>query len=305
MLVINTVSEFFELSSQQRYDIQRSIQARARLDAWLEQADFRERENYERIKRGEVKSKPCKYCDGTGEHHVEVRESNDIHPSQLSKCIKLLWYYAMGLAHLAEVQTIEPRLKRIFDLGHAWHDMMQSYGERGAWRHPNEPSGLLSTYEREVAIDPDNESMPIACDFRLRGAADAVMVNYFVPNVPNVGDVLIRIVHEYKTMKSTVFDQLRRPKPEHLEQATTYSAALNAPLVVYFYLNKNTSDIADYVVPFDHGLWDQVARKLETVLNHRDAGVPPAWELTAAAQPGNRECYECPFRRHCNPPNRG
>jgi CRISPR/Cas system-associated exonuclease Cas4 (RecB family) len=108
-------------------------------------------------------------------------------------------------------------------------------------------------------------------------------------------------VHEYKTINSAGFAKLTRPQTKHVEQATTYAACLDAPLTVYFYLNKDDSNLQDFVIPFEPKVWEATIKKIEVVQAWVAAGVIPPWEHTSAIL-SPRECQECGYRRICQPP---
>jgi CRISPR/Cas system-associated exonuclease Cas4 (RecB family) len=187
----------------------------------------------------------------------------------------------------------------IFDLGHAWHDTVQRYGKSGAW---GEPAG----YRAEVPIDPDakafdgNPILPLAHRYWIRGHADAVLDRYIVPKVPGLGDVSIKVVHEYKTINSGQYSKLTRPKPEHKWQATMYSAVFDAPIAVYLYVNKDNCQLIDFPVAFDNSIWNAIVQKIDRVQHYTNSEQMPPWEETSAVQ-NKSECESCGYRKLCAP----
>jgi CRISPR/Cas system-associated exonuclease Cas4 (RecB family) len=217
------------------------------------------------------------------------------------KCVKKLWYDCAGFAQQAE-EHIDVRLQRIFDIGHAWHHTIQRYGNAGAW-------GPKEFYHDEVEIDPDKLAtdgqfvLPVAGNYWIRGSVDAIIDRYVIPNVPTLGDVTVRMVHEYKTINSNGYSNLKKPKPEHKWQAMIYSAVFNVPLVVFLYFNKDSGAQIDYPIPFDPILWKQIEYKLETVKYYIENDQLPPWEITSAVK-DPAECKECGYFKICQPDRR-
>lgn len=252
MLIINTIQDFQALSTQQQSEILRSLRTNDRLDSFLIAQN--------NPKKVEPHWVPCKGCEGgkckrcnpqyPGWHWLEphARDNSDIHPSQIEKCLKYLVLCCSGYAEYHE-ERIDPRLRRIFDMGHAWHNVIQGYGRKGAWCAPED-------YLSEEPIDPDEAAfdgtpiLPVASEYWIKGSVDALITKYYI-KCPTLGDVCIRLIHEYKTINHNGYESLKRPKPEHKKQATIYSAVFNVPIVVYIYTDKDNCQMADFPVPFD------------------------------------------------------
>ncbi len=308
MLELNTIADFEALPGNLQGEVKKALRVKDRLDQFIRARS--------RAPKPEPHWAPCKGCapdkPGTCRHcsvwgHAgwvwkvfEARDASDNHPSQINKCLKALWYACNGFEGYLE-EHVEPRIQMIFDLGHAWHDVMQGYGRKGAWCLPEH-------YHWEEKIDPDAVTfdgqaiLPLAQQYWIRGAADALIDHYVCPNVPGLGDVSVRMVHEYKTINKNGYEKLTRPKPEHKFQATVYSAVFNVPLVVYVYTNKDTCDTKDYPVEFDHSIWHSVTEKISQVQHYTGIEQMPPWELTAAAL-GATECTDCGYRKICSPPS--
>jgi CRISPR/Cas system-associated exonuclease Cas4 (RecB family) len=303
MLEINTINEFLSLPTNVRDEIQKAIRTKDRLENFLLSMNKRSGQQIKPSEQGGWEQ--CPKCLPTGYpgwvYKEAGRDDSDIHPSQINKCLKFLYYSCAGYtSHMEEI--IDSRLRMIFDLGHAWHNVVQRYGQMGAWGDPKH-------YRKEVAIDPDavthdgHPILPIAHQFWLRGHVDGILDRYEIPNVPGVGDVAIRIVHEYKTINDGQYKKLTRPKPEHKYQATIYSAVFDIPLVVYLYVNKDNCYLADFPVPFDHTIWNEIVAKCYRVQYYVESNMPPPWEETSAVL-NPAECENCAFRKLCSPPRR-
>lgn len=301
MLVINTIAEFLALPTNVRDEIQKAIRTKDRLDNWLKAQNKR---------AGDVKEvvpphwKECKKCKPWGQPgwvwcEEHQRDNSDIHPSQIGKCVKALWFACSGYDDQLE-EFIDPRLQMIFDIGHLWHSIVQRYGSKGAW-------SAKEHYRPEVPIDPDATTFdghpvhPVAAQLWIKGHVDAVIDQYYIDNVIGVGPVMIRLVHEYKTINANQYAKLNRPKPEHKFQATIYAAVLDIPIVVYLYTNKDDCKTADFPVPFDHTIWNEVVQKIQIVQQHVEINQPPPWEITSAVK-NTSECESCGYRKICQPP---
>lgn len=301
MLVINTINEFLALPTNLRDEIQKAIRAKDRLDTFLRSQNKRVGQERPVVAPHWEECKKCKPFGQPGwvwkEEHV--RDNSDIHPSQIDKCIKALYYACTGQDDQLE-EFIEPRLQQLFDLGSAWHLVMQGYGKRGAWCDPE-------AFHPEATIDPDAKTFDgiavhdLAEKYWIKGHVDAVIDRYVLDAVPGIGPVTIRLVHEYKTINSNGYSKLTRPKPEHKKQATIYAAVLDIPIVVYMYTNKDDNKMADFPVPFDHTIWNEVVAKVIGVQSYVNTNQEPPWEVTSAVK-NPSECGECGYRKLCQPP---
>lgn len=298
MLEIMTIGDFMQLSPAQREEIQKALRVRDRLDKWLESL------NGKRPTIIQPEYKRCRACSDSphpGWVLHTPRNDADIHPSQIHKCIKKLWFDSAGFASYGE-EFIEARLRRTFDLGHAWHHTVQGYGLAGAWSEKRH-------YRDEVAIDPEAKGpdglplLPVAHDLWIRASVDAIIDRYVLPDVPMLGDVVVRMVHEYKTMNSNQFANLKRPKTEHKWQSMIYAKVFDIPLVCVLYLNKDTSAQIDYPLQFDVVLWEQVERKIRTVQHYVEVDQMPPWEITSAVLEPS-ECKQCAYSKLCKPVTR-
>lgn len=309
MLELHTIEAFQALPANLQGEVQKALRTKDRLDDYLRSLNrpagtVTFTEGWKPCPNC-VEGQPgvCRRCAVTGQpgwiYVKEGRDSSDIHPSQITKCLKTLYYACTGSEFEAE-DFINPQLRMIFDMGHGWHDAMQRYGRGGAWGDP-------AHYHKEAPIDPaavthdGTPVLPLAFQYWIKGSADALIDQYICRNVPGLGDVSVRLVHEYKTINSNGYGKLTRPKPEHKFQATIYSAVFNVPLVVYLYTNKDNCQTADFPVPFDNSIWNEIASKIKNVQSYVEDGLEPPWEETSAIK-NPQECMECGFRKKCAPP---
>ncbi len=301
MLEINTIAQFMDLPTPVRDEIQKAIRGKDRLDNWIKSQQKRVGVERPKVEPHWAECKRCKPYGQPGHVWVEEheRDDSDIHPSQIDKCVKFLCYSCMCYTGHRE-EFFEPRLQQLFDLGSAWHLVMQGYGKRGAWGDPN-------GYHPEASIDPDAVNfdgtpvLPLATHYWIKGHVDAIVDRYEIEHVPGIGPVAIRLVHEYKTINSNGYSKLTRPLPKHKKQATIYSAVFDIPIVVYFYTNKDDNKMADFPVPFDHTIWNEAVQKCQETQYYVNNNQLPPWEATSAVK-NPAECEECGFRKLCQPP---
>lgn len=325
MIVINTIADFLSFSPQQQEEISKALRTKERLEGWLKALNGKKAAKKLPVMTDTPGWRRCRSCadhPGWVEDNV-VRDDSDIHPSQIHKCIRNLWYACNGYAEQLD-EFISPQLRLIFDMGHAVHDVLQTMGDpremmnvaiEARWAETVERYGLSGAwgdcgYQKEVEIDPDKVGPdgqpvhPLAHQLWIKGHVDGVLPRYYVPSVPGLGDVSIKVVHEYKTINSKNFQSLNRAKPEHKWQAMIYAAVLDAPIVVFLYTNKDNCQMIDFPVPFDGAIWQQIHQKIVAVQQWSEANTPPDWPLTAAVK-NPSECRDCGFRKICNPPARG
>lgn len=267
---LHTLDQWFQVDPHMRVLILQNIKLKDRLQRWLI-------EKVQRPALTEPKWVACQRCEKKGWVELHPRYPG-IHPSALTHdCLLKVYNELVGVPGQEKPDT---RKQLTFALGHAVHDMFQSYGEAGAW-------GPI--YKREVPISGDFQEL--AEDLMLEGSADAEnILSVDIPDSPYIYEV--GLVHEYKSIKTELFDKLTRPKPEHQLQATVYSAVLNRPVVVYLYFSKNDSNLADFPVEFKPDTWHTIERKAGLVLEHYESGIPPKGET-------GFHCQECPYVLGC------
>lgn len=220
---------------------------------------------------------PCRKCDRKGWYEVHPRYPG-IHPSQVvGPCMLKLYNDVLGIVG---EKTTEPRTQLIFDHGHAVHHMFQTYGLKGAWGEVYRPEAPIS-----------GEFQELAEELMIEGSADAdTLMMVDIPSSPYAYEV--GVVHEYKTSNTKNFAKLTRPKSEHQMQATIYSACLNRPVVAYLYLNKDDSNLVDFPVEFNPGIWGTVEAKMRMMVDFYRRGVAPRGET-------GYHCQECQYVNTC------
>jgi CRISPR/Cas system-associated exonuclease Cas4 (RecB family) len=277
---LHTIDQWYSLDATFRSTLLQSIKLKDRLQRWLVAYN-----SHSENKLHEARYRPCPTCSSRGSSPsdypgwvLEEPRYPGIHPSQASTPCLLRIYNEMS--EKQAFRTVEARSQLTFDLGKYIHDMFQSYGRRGAWG---------PKYNWEVKINA--ELQQLSADLMLEGSADAE--NYLlIDDVSPTTAYELKIIHEYKSIKKENFEKLTRPKPEHREQAMIYCKALDAPVVVYLYFNKNDSTMVDYPVQFDHALWAKLETKARVLVDYYNREVVPE------GTPGFY-CNDCAYAYDC------
>jgi hypothetical protein len=269
---LHTIEQWFAVDEQVRAMLLPRLRVRDRL--WA----FRLKLEQEKVDLTESKWVPCRKCDQTGWKWKHPRKPG-VHPSAISTTPCLLKVYWEAIGKPAAVMH-EARDLLIFDLGTAAHDMLQAFGQAGAWG---------SYYKPEIAI----ESTPLAQQFQIVGHADADNI-IVIDDIAGAPIFEVGVVHEYKTINDKGFEGLKgKPKQAHMAQATIYSACLNRPVVVYLYMNKNNSNLEDFPVPFNPQVWNHIQQRAVTVKQCLDAQIEPKAEV-------GYHCGQCPYMYNCD-----
>ena len=271
---LHTIQQWQSQSPETRSFVLQHIKLKDRLYRFLEEQNKRDNAF------NEAKWVRCRKCsDSEYPGYVLLEPRYDgLHPSQVGHpCLLKVYNDMVGVSGETKV---EPRKRLLFDLGHAVHHQFQSYGEAGAWG-PN--------YRKEVEVS--SRFQDLAKQLMLEGHADADnILTINITDHPVIYEV--GIVHEYKTTNSNIFEKLHRPKPEHKQQAMLYGAALNRPVIVYLYMNKNDSNLLDFPVEFEPTLWEQLFNKVSILKDYYDKTKPPPGET-------GFHCRECPYVYSC------
>jgi CRISPR/Cas system-associated exonuclease Cas4 (RecB family) len=221
-----------------------------------------------------------------------------IKPSDLgSPCYRKIIYSYLRV----EPDTkIEPKTKRIFDTGDAYHDMMKEW-VKGAgilieYKDPKTGKLPINKYSGK----PDSEFPIVVTELGIKkGKIDAILlVN---------GQLWIG---EFKSMKDEKFHVLKAPQDDHQIQANTYVHLFEHCLargdykhikelaghtevqgVIYLYIDKDNSEIKEYVLPKSDEGFEIVVEKIARIMKYvTDKELPPKTE---------HYCYFCSYNRKC------
>lgn len=225
-----------------------------------------------------------------------------IHASELYPCLRKPVYSVMGTEKRKFISKFW--LQR-FKVGHAVHEMMQKDFHRMAKRSQRELAMRLAEkraeelnciveFQDEVPVSPKHQAL--AAHYQLYSSADGIFT--FVSK--DTGEVILRVGLEIKTESPDEYAKLKEPKPEHVRQAHLYMAALDLPLMWFFYMNKgnqnNTNSETPYLVVWQPKVWTELEDRIKVVLDFAARGELPARTETVM-------CEFCPWSHTCDPPN--
>lgn len=195
-------------------------------------------------------------------------------------CGRQLYYDYVGEK---SEDSIDPRLRRIFDTGSAIHVQLQLYLAEYAKRNCN-----TDKFEAESDINPDVND--VADQFDISGHMDGL----YEVSTP---ESRVRFGVEFKTINENGYGSTRNPHAKHLMQGTVYQACLDLPVMLFLYYNKNNSAMAEFTQVFDEERWEAVKTKLNYVRNHALNSTIPDREVSMS-------CNYCKYKGICAPPRK-
>jgi CRISPR/Cas system-associated exonuclease Cas4 (RecB family) len=225
-----------------------------------------------------------------------------IHASELYPCLRKGFY---------SLKLVEPRRRvskfwlQRFKMGTAIHEMLQADFARMAKRSVQRLAMRMAEkraeeldadlhFEKEVPVSPEHQAL--AKHYTLYSSADGV----FTFTSRTTGQVILRIGLEIKTEAMDGYAGLKGPKPEHVRQGHLYMAALDLPLMWFFYMNKNnqnnTNSQAPYLVVWQPKLWAELEDRIQTIHGYVARNELPPLNETIV-------CEFCPWNYTCLPPN--
>lgn len=180
----------------------------------------------------------------------DKRAKGVFHPSQLlDGCVRQMTYDLMRVVPTDRTERpIGAELQRTFDVGTWYHIYMQSILYR---------IGYLE--QAEVPVINEEKY--------LNGKADGV----FKEEV--FGE---KVVLEIKTMNNWNFSKaVFKPFKKHEFQASLYARELGAKKVLYLYINKDTSEIREFLMPINEEQLAIADKKMSIVVSHvKDKTLP-------------------------------
>lgn len=193
------------------------------------------------------------------------------HPSQLlDGCMRQMTYELLGTAPTdKKLKTYGPEIQRIFDVGTWYHIYMQAILYNIGWLE-----------QAEVPV--------INKEKFLNGKADGVF------KVEIFGE---KVVLEIKTMNNWNFSKaIFKPFKKHEFQASLYARELGAKKVLYLYINKDTSEIREFLEPINEEQLAIADKKMGKVISHVEAETLPA---RSCADKFCDNAMACPFASLC------
>lgn len=201
----------------------------------------------------------------------DKRAKGVFHPSQLlDGCVRQMTYDLMRVTPTDKIsRPIGAELQRTFDVGTWYHIYMQNILYR---------IGYLEQAE-----------VPVINKKRyLNGKADGV----FKKEV--FGE---RVVLEIKTMNNWNFSKaVFKPFKKHEFQASLYARELGIKKVLYLYINKDTSEIREFLMPINEEQLAIADKKMGAVIGHVEGKTLPERSCT------DKFCdnaLACPFASLC------
>lgn len=199
-----------------------------------------------------------------------VRKKGVFHPSSVEgDCERKLYYEFMGVTPTDEVSTkVEPRIQRIFDTGTWWHTYIQMRLHA---------AGILDESEAEV----------ISRRWKISGRADGILTL----EILGFGKVLLEI----KTINNFQFGKVKfAPLPKHETQAGIYARILKVDYICYLYINKDTCEITEHILPVKKSRVNKAFEKMQYVLDSvEEETLPERVHCTSNSSPMALKCQYC------------
>ena len=182
-----------------------------------------------------------------------------IHPSELKHACPRKVYYDLTHSPITNpsLGEIPPKLKLTFDIGHLLH----AYIQQKLFK-----AGCLIESEVDVVDD----------DLMIGGKTDGIL------HFQESEDTESEYVAEIKTINDYGFRQLKGQAIDyHQDQASIYAGVLRRqgrPIkgIIYIYINKNTSEIKEFLHPIDEVQYKEAEEKCEYIVEHFKKEEEPA-----------------------------
>ena len=204
------------------------------------------------------------------------------HPSALAMCATRNVYEARRepfVSHLG-VQDLE-----IFAQGHYVHDRVQTVLEKVD--AIAKAKGFVWKFQREVPYNKKKDRL--FADLRCGGTCDGEIT------IEKPGEWIQHGILEAKSMKDEYWQMLKGPKESHLLQAHLYAFRFDAPIIWFWYFNKNTGQHRVFPYIFDQKIFNLAVDRLVFFNEHLDAETLPPREESWYM------CQRCEYQRSCEP----
>jgi len=205
----------------------------------------------------------CPHCTGTGVVSHGHRYVGGIHPSSMTECLVRLYHDVQGI--LPYQSKIGIGLLATFELGTMIHRLYQR--------------AIQLAYQAELEVPASDPSLLLE-----EGHIDAV------------GDFDgYRTVVEIKSISAKGWQDLRSPMKDHRLQAAAYALAVDAPFVLFLYINKEHLDMVKaYWRGFpDKDLDEWRHKTLQPLMQALADGNPPQVAVK------KYECDACGYAHGC------
>jgi len=169
------------------------------------------------------------------------RNTGFLSPSEMSisNCDRRMVYKIRRTPRKAK---IEPGLRRVFDMGHAVHEVIQR---------------LMHQKSEEF----ESETKAVVQNTLISGSCDGVLSPEGL---------------EIKSISNAGFLKLKSPKSDHKKQGATYARAFGLSKMLFVYYDKKTGDYACfYDTPSEENANETVARALRVEKMAKEERLPP------------------------------
>lgn len=201
----------------------------------------------------------------------DLRAKGVFHPSQIDTCCaRQSTYELSGVPPTDKAsRNIPASLQRIFDVGTWYHLYFQN---------------LL------YAIDVlEQAEVPVISKEKfINGKADGVIKETVFGE---------RVVLEIKSMNNANYNRaVFQPFKKHEAQASIYAKELGINKVLYLYINKDTSDIKEFLRPLDEDSLSKSEKKMQSIIKHVEEKTLP---VRSCKDKFSEQALACPFRALC------
>lgn len=205
------------------------------------------------------------------------------HPSAVGGCARRNVYeYIRAPRQFADkVEDME-----IFRIGHAVHHIVQTI--LADLDRVLRPQGIEYSFFPEIPYNPETDLL--YNDLGIGGTCDGLLELRHT----RAGWVQRGVV-EIKTIKGEKFNSLKEPKDDHQMQANLYAFRFDAPIIWYWYYNKDNSKRRVFKTKASDEFLNEALRRFIDQKAHVDAGTLPE------RQESFWMCPRCEYGHICQP----
>lgn len=188
----------------------------------------------------------------------ESRAVGCFHPSEISTeenpCTRKMYFQKCAVPkddsyiHF----TSDNRMQRLVDLGTMEHLYIQ---------YNLNKAGVLKAMETPVVDD----------SIGIKGKADGEIEFYGEDDLGKFYDE--DMILEVKTINSYGFSKLRKPKPEHIKQASIYGGILGYKHICFIYICKDNSEHKTFVHPINYTYFNEFKKMAKEIVDTYNSNV--------------------------------
>lgn len=221
-------------------------------------------------------------------HDEHIARMGVFHPSAAGTCRRR---EVLSFTYVQPTDRVSKKMKAIFEIGHAIHDLVQTRLEGLGPRLVR--YGLQYEFQREVPYDPETDQLFL--ELSIGGTTDGLLrIWNAVFEQRGVVEIKSQSHDKHEEMAKEALKTGKALKP-HLMQSHIYAWRFKLPLIWVFYYNKNNSKWQAIPHLFETQIFDDAIVWFAECLDYATRGeLPPrdeAWFL----------CKECPYRTLCKP----